>query len=169
MKLRTSISLLWTMIALLGFATQVLANGARFTTASLNGTYYIPCACEGTASDGTAMYTGGMGKVSFDGRGNVTLMQHDVYMEQNGETMRLVTDGIRNDNGMAAERSGRYEVDSEGFGEIVWNDKYGTCDSGENCPLLMITTANGRNASAVFLVIPKGVGDVLIHVTASKQ
>jgi len=158
-----------TLIPLLGLGNSALADGVRFTADSLNGTYYIPCACEGTAADGTAMYTGGTGKVFFNGKGEVTLRQQDVYLEQDGTTVRLVANGVRTDNGFDAERSGRYSVNSEGFGEIVWNDDYGTCTSGEDCPLLMIKAANGRNASAVFLVIPNGVGDVLIHVTASKR
>ena len=125
-----------TLIPLLGLGNSALADGVRFTADSLNGTYYIPCACEGTAADGTAMYTGGTGKVFFNGKGEVTLRQQDVYLEQDGTTVRLVANGVRTDNGFDAERSGRYSVNSEGFGEIVWNDDYGTCTSGEDCPLL---------------------------------
>jgi hypothetical protein len=173
MKERSIKLLSWTLLVVLfGFCSQAFARGVTFTTASLNGTYYIPCACEGTASDGTAIYTGGMGKVSFDGHGNVTLTQHDVYVAGSAGISRVVADEYQNvpPDYPLAQRTGTYSVDSDGFGKIVWDD----CDRDDLfpepfslCPSLMITQANGPNATAVYLVIPNGVPGILIHVTAS--
>jgi hypothetical protein len=156
------------IVPVFGFCSQ--AFGQDFTLASLSGTYYIPCACEGAAHNGKAIHTGGTGEVTFDGSGNVTLTQHDVYVEKNGKFTRLVADTSMPD-GQTAQRSGTYSVDASGFGHIIWDG--GLCNPNDDCPSFMITAANEAvdtpTATAVYLIIPNGVPNVLIHVTATKR
>jgi hypothetical protein len=182
MKERSIKLLPWALLVVLfGFCSQALAQGVAFTNASLKGTYYIPCACEGTPGkvtlngvEYTVPYrTAGMGKVYFDGHGKVTLTQHDVYVDNgnDGRISHIVADEHQgNLNGPLAQRTGTYSVDSEGFGKIVWADGYSGCTDSDTfslCPSLMITQANWTHATSVYLVIPNGVPGILIHVTAS--
>jgi hypothetical protein len=168
------------IVPLFVFGFQAFADGGRFTPASLSGTYYIPCACEGMTPEGVPVYTGGMGEVFFDGHGNLTLTQRNVYVQQNGTFQRLVADGFMLDPNTGlltvypAQRQGTYSVDSDGYGKIVWegqspDDCDPTVTPNSMCPSLMITAADGKKATAVYLVIPDGVPNILIHVTASKR
>jgi hypothetical protein len=158
------------IVPLFCFCSRAFADG-NYTSGSLVGTYYITCACEGAAHNGKAIHTGGTGEVTFDANaGTVTLTQHDVYVEQNGAFTRLVADTFTPD-GQMAQRTGTYTVDSTGFGHIRWDG--GMCDPNNDCPSLMITAADESKdpptATAVYLIIPNGVPNVLIHVTASKR
>jgi len=165
----------WALGAMLfGYCSQAFAQG--FTAGSLNGTYYIPCACEGEAHNGKAIYTGGTGEVTFNsGDKTVTLTQHDVYTEQKGKFTRLVADTIILGTNQMAERKGTYTVDTDGhgYGHIVWYPDYGGCDPVDDCPSFLITAADQTtsppSATAVYMIIPNGVPGVLIHVTATKR
>jgi hypothetical protein len=87
-------------------------RGHGFTEKSLQGTYYIPCACEGNeTSTGGSIHSAGMGKIVFDGKGGATITQHNLYTEIGNQITRVVKDGVP-----VAKFSGSYEVDSEGNG-----------------------------------------------------
>ena len=82
------------LVVLFGFCSQTFAYDGGlfpyrgiFSDASLNGTYYIPCACEGTD-----IRTAGIGKVHFDGRGSVTLTQYAVYIDNTADGIAQVVD-----------------------------------------------------------------------------
>jgi hypothetical protein len=171
------------LVAALMASAQVSGGDARghgITAQSLHGTYYIPCAEEGNVEGGGAIHVAGMGKVEFDGQGNVTIDQENVYVEAGTVVTRIVMDGymVGSDPPQPAQFSGYYKVNAEGFGQI-----FGGMFPPEDHPLtpsFLVTATQrhgrGERATAVYMVIPQNFVDppsptnapkTLIHVTAT--
>ena len=151
-------------------------RGPGFTNRSLVGTYYIPCACEGNAPGGGSIHSAGMGKIEFDGKGGATITQQNLYIEIGNQIIRLVKDGLYQDGSeMPAVFSGSYEVNSEGFG-LLFDGQFGPKEGSPYTPSFMVTKANGRNVSEIYLILPQNFIDPppaepkhLIHVTAARR
>ena len=175
------------LIAFLGtcllavFMVSSQASGAQgsspgFTVKSMEGTYYIPCACEGNEiSTGGSIHSAGMGKIVFDGEGGATITQQNLYIEIGNQIVRLVKDGLRQDGtGEPAEFSGSYEVSSEGYG-LLYGGAFGPKEDNPYTPSFMVTKANGVKETEIFLILPQNFIDTdqipkhLIHVTAAQR
>jgi hypothetical protein len=147
-----------------------------FTMESMEGTYYIPCACEGNEmSTGGSIHSAGMGKIVFDGEGGATITQENLYIEIGNQIVRLVKDGLRQDgSGLPAEFSGSFEVNSEGFG-LLFGGPFGPKEDNPYTPSFMVTKANGVKVTEIYLILPQNFIDTdmqpkhLIHVTAAKR
>jgi hypothetical protein len=168
------------LLALLGsclLATFVVSTqaygghdgGPRFTNKSLEGTYYIACACEGNeTSTGGSIHSAGMGKIVFDGKGAATITQQNLYTEIANTITRLVKDGVP-----LAQFSGSYAVDSEGYG-VLFDGAFPPKDS-DFSPSFMVTKANGKEVTEIYLILPQNFIDFtpepkhLIHVTAAQR
>ena len=140
-----------------------------FTEKSLQGTYYIPCACEGNeTATGGSIHSAGMGKIVFDGKGGATITQHNLYTEIANQITRVVKDGVP-----LAEFSGSYEVNSEGYG-LLFDGAFPPKDS-DFTPSFMVTKVKGKKATEVYLILPQNFIDFtqepkhLIHVTATQR
>jgi len=140
-----------------------------FTEQSLQGTYYIPCACEGNeTATGGSIHSAGMGKIVFDGKGGATITQHNLYTEIGNQITRVVKDGVP-----LAEFSGSYEVNSEGYG-LLFDGAFPPKDS-DFTPSFMVTKVKGKKATEVYLILPQNFIDFtpepkhLIHVTATQR
>lgn len=140
-----------------------------FTEKSLEGTYYITCACEGNeTSTGGSIHSAGMGKIVFDGKGGATITQQNLYTEIGNQITRVVKDGVP-----LAEFPGAYEVNSEGYG-LLFDGAFPPKDS-EFTPSFMVTKTRGRKASEIYLILPQNFIDFspqpkhLIHVTAARR
>jgi len=140
-----------------------------FTEKNLQGTYYIPCACEGNeTATGGSIHSAGMGKIVFDGKGGATITQHNLYTEIGNQITRVVKDGVP-----LAEFSGSYEVNSEGYG-LLFDGAFPPKDS-DFTPSFMITKVKGKKATEVYLILPQNFIDFtqepkhLIHVTATQR
>ena len=144
-------------------------RGHGFTEKSLQGTYYIPCACEGNeTATGGSIHSAGMGKIVFDGKGGATITQHNLYTEIGNQITRVVKDGVP-----LAEFSGSYEVNSEGYG-LLFDGAFPSKDS-DFTPSFMVTKVKGKKATEVYLILPQNFIDFtqepkhLIHVTATQR
>jgi len=143
--------------------------GHGFTAKSLEGTYYIPCACEGNETlTGGSIHSAGMGKIVFDGKGGATITQHNLYTEIGNQITRVVNDGVP-----LAEFSGSYEVNPEGYG-LLFDGAFPPRASNIT-PSFMVTKANGNNVTEIYLILPQNFIDFtpepkhLIHVTAAQR
>ena len=144
-------------------------RGPGFTNRSLEGTYYIPCACEGNeTTTGGSIHSAGMGKIVFDGKGRATITQQNLYTEIGNQITRVVKDGVP-----LAQFSGSYEVDPEGYG-VLFDGSFPPKDS-DFTPSFMVTKANGKNVTEIYLILPQNFIDFtpepkhLIHVTAGRR
>ena len=144
-------------------------GGPGFTNRSLEGTYYIACACEGNeTSTGGSIHSAGMGKIVFDGKGGATITQHNLYTEIANTITRVVKDGVP-----LAQFTGSYEVDSEGYG-VLFDGAFPPKDN-QFTPSFMVTKANGREVTEIYLILPQNFIDFtpepkhLIHVTAARR
>jgi len=144
-------------------------RGHGFTEKSLQGTYYIPCACEGNeTATGGSIHSAGIGKIVFDGKGGATITQHNLYTEIANQITRVVKDGVP-----LAEFSGSYEVNSEGYG-LLFDGAFPPKDS-DFTPSFMVTKVKGKKATEVYLILPQNFIDFtqepkhLIHVTATQR
>ena len=100
-------------------------NQGVFTEKSLNGLFYIPCACEGNNADvGGSIHSAGMGSIHFDGEGNATITQLNLYTESGNTITRVVNRGYFPDN-TPARFNWKYEVYPEGYG-CLYGDPMGT-------------------------------------------
>ena len=146
-----------------------------FTEKSLEGTYYIPCACEGneTVLTGDSIHSAGMGKIVFDGKGGATITQHNLYTEIGNQITRWVKDGVP-----LAEFSGSYEVNSEGYG-LLFDGAFPPKEN-EFTPSFMVTKVKRKKATEIYLILPQNFIDFppaeepgdpkhLIHVTATQR
>jgi hypothetical protein len=159
---------------LAAFVVSAQANGQQkqghdFTNKSLEGAYYIACACEGNeTSTGGSIHSAGMGKIVFDGKGGATITQHDLYTEIANNITRVVKDGMP-----LAQFAGSYEVDSEGYG-LLFDGSFPPKES-ELTPSFMVTKANGKEVTEIYLILPQNFIDFtqepkhLIHVTAARR
>jgi hypothetical protein len=176
------------LVAMTLLPVQSLGGECRvhgITERSLNGTYFIPCAEEGNVEGGGSIHVAGMGKVEFDGKGNVTITQEDVYTEVGTTVNRLVMDGqmVMPDGtlGDPAQFSGYYKVNAEGFGQIFGDEILAMFPPEDHpyAPSFLITEIERHGcverATAVYMVIPQNFVDppspenspkTLIHVTA---
>jgi hypothetical protein len=143
--------------------------GPGFTNSSLEGAYYIPCACEGNeTSTGGSIHSAGMGKIVFDGKGGATITQQNLYTEIGNQITRVVKDGVP-----LAQFSGSYQVDSEGYG-VLFDGAFPPKESAFT-PSFMVTKANGKNVTEIYLILPQNFIDFtpepkhLIHVTAARR
>jgi len=151
-------------------------RGHGFTEKSLQGTYYIPCACEGNeTATGGSIHSAGMGKIVFDGEGGATITQQNLYIEIGNQIIRQVKDGLLQDeSGAPAVFSGSYEVDSEGYG-LLFGGAFGPKEDNPYTPSFMVTKANGAKVTEIYLILPQNFIDTdqlpkhLIHVTAARR
>ena len=180
MKTQRFIAFLGISLAAIFLVSAQAAGGhdasPGFTMKSLEGTYYIPCACEGNeTSSGGSIHSAGMGKIEFDGEGGATITQQNLYIEIGNQIIRLVKDGLFQDGSeMPAVFSGSYEVNSEGFG-LLFDGAFGPKDENPYTPSFMVTTANGTQVTEIYLILPQNFIDAdlqpkhLIHVTATRR
>jgi hypothetical protein len=140
-----------------------------FTMKSMEGTYYIPCACEGNeTSTGGSIHSAGMGKIVFDGKGGATITQQNLYTEIGNVITRVVKEGEP-----LAQFAGSYEVNYEGYG-LLFDGAFPPKDSNFT-PSFMVTKANGINVTEIYLILPQNFIDFtqepkhLIHVTATQR
>jgi hypothetical protein len=171
-KLRLIAFLGTCLLAAFGVSAQAYAGDTRgpgFINRNLEGTYYIPCACEGNETmTGGSIHSAGMGKIVFDGKGGATITQQNLYTEIGNQITRVVKDGVP-----LAQFSGSYEVDSEGYG-LLFDGAFPPKES-DFTPSFMVTKANGRNVTEIYLILPQNFIDFtpepkhLIHVTAARR
>ena len=168
---------------LAGFVFSAQAIGAQggspaFTMKSMEGTYYIPCACEGNAAlvNGGSIHSAGMGKIVFDGKGGATITQFNLYTEIANQITRVVQDGLFVGGGGQAVFSWSYEVNSEGVGVLYdLNDTDSPAKDDPLAPSFMVTKANGKEVTEVYLILPQDFITFtpepthLIHVTAARR
>jgi hypothetical protein len=144
-------------------------RGHEFTNRNLEGTYYIPCACEGNeTSTGGSIHSAGMGKIVFDGKGGATITQQNLYTEIGNQITRVVKDGMP-----LAQFSGSYEVNTEGYG-LLFDGAFPPKDS-DLTPSFMVTKVSGKKVTEIYLILPQNFIDFtpepkhLIHVTAVRR
>ena len=162
------VTCLLAVFALAAQASDKNAWGSGFTKKSLEGTYYITCACEGNVAGGGSIHSAGMGKIEFRLDGGVTITQFNLYTEIGNVINRYVKDGEP-----LAEFSGKYDVDpEEGYGRLYDGDFYPDL----NEPSFMITKVRGKKATEIYLILPQDFitpfgpePKHLIHVTAARR
>lgn len=152
-------------------------RGHGFTEKSLQGTYYITCACEGNeTSTGGSIHSAGMGKIVFDGKGGATITQQSLYTEIGNVITRVVKDGrmiLMPGEPPPAEFPGSYEVNSEGYG-LLFDGAFPPKES-EFTPSFMVTKVSGRKPTEIYLILPQNFITFtqqpkhLIHVTATRR
>ena len=163
------------MVSAQAAGEQGASASPGFTMKSLEGTYYIPCACEGNeTSSGGSIHSAGMGKIVFDGKGGATITQQNLYIEIGNVITRLVKDGVLQDGSETpAVFPGSYEVSPEGFGSLF--DGAFPPEDNPYAPSFLVTRANGTQVTEIYLILPQNFIDAdmqpkhLIHVTATRR
>jgi hypothetical protein len=168
------------------FMVSAQASGEQgaspgFTMGSMEGTYYIPCACEGNeTATGGSIHSAGMGKIVFDGKGGATITQHNLYTEIGNVITRVVKDGrmilMPGEPPPPAEFPGSYEVNSEGYG-LLFDGAFPPKEGEWSVftPSFMVTKANGTRVTEIYLILPQNFITFtpepkhLIHVTATRR
>jgi hypothetical protein len=167
----------FSLLIVMMFVVSIQANARDhgFTTKSVEGTYYIPCACEGNeVSSGGSIHSAGMGKIYFDGKGQATITQQNLYTEIGNVITRIIKDGIVVEEGYPGRIfKGSYEVNSEGYG-LLFDGAFPPKES-DYTPSFMVTKVKDRKPVEIYLILPQNFIDFtmepkhLIHVTAVRR